>query len=329
MSSETRLTPNTAVNSGERKLQQHNTHGDGRKNSTDDSNDDDMLCCFCGQRAAALNVKLPVLGRKKRTDMPYCLRCYYTSSAVRQGEQNVSIRNKAEQERQLPAIQTMFSECFLELQEEICKVSMEAFSKRQRNHDPLAVLLGSGYGVSKKKQKSIAVVSPKKKAGNADDGGFLRTVDIPERLKKTQQHQARVQQQQLARMSHSSSGERRGSVPASTVASSRYPSSYTSLTLSNRRKGSRKSIWNLAMDQGQNGQTPSESHVSSTSGMNDTDNTGATCTSCGSKDVNNFGNITSRKGDVRKGEIWGTDRDASVVTRYQCNHCGRTWNEEE
>jgi hypothetical protein len=299
------------------------------KSFTDDSPDDATCCCFCGQRAAALNVKIPVLGRKKRADMPYCLRCYYTSSAVRQGEKNVSIRNKAEQERQLPAIQTMFSECFLELKEEISKVSMEAFSKRQQNHDPLAVLLRGGSGSLKRKQTTTKPVPPKKKAGNVDDGGFLRNVDIPERLKETQQRQSQRMQQQEARMKQIGREEQRGNVPVATTASNRYPPTSTSLTLSNRRKGSRKSIWNLAMDQGSTGQAPSLTHVSSTSGMNDSNNAGATCSSCGSKDVNCFGNITSRNEDVRKGEIWGTDRDATVVTRYQCNVCGKTWNEEE
>jgi DNA-directed RNA polymerase subunit RPC12/RpoP len=94
-----------------------------------------------------------------------------------------------------------------------------------------------------------------------------------------------------------------------------------------RRKGSGKSIWNLAMAQNNTKSSPVVSHKSSTS--NDNNLHGMVCTSCESKDVHSFGNITSRNGDVRKGEIWGTSRDANIVTKYQCNQCGRTWNEEE
>lgn len=308
-----------------------------RQQSFNDDNGesiDEAVCCFCAQNPAVLTVKLPVLGRKKRADMPYCLRCYYTSSAVRQGKQNVSILNSREQERQLPAIQTLFSDCFLELQQDISKASLEALSQRPKNHDPLAALLG--MSTKSKPNKRLE----KKKAGNIDDGGFLRNVDIPERLKQTQHQQARSYQQQMARMEQlagsntidgSASARRNSNVKAAPT--NRYASSTmttTTSSLSNRRKGSRKSIWNLAMDpassQSKEKQT-AVSHISAT--QEDENTTGITCTSCGSKSVKSFGNITSRNGDVRKGEIWGTDRDSTVVTRYQCNNCGRTWNEEE
>ncbi|KAG7359762.1 hypothetical protein IV203_034860 [Nitzschia inconspicua] len=287
----------------------------------------DATCCFCAQTPAALNVKLPVLGRKKRADMPYCLQCYYTSSAVRQGEQNVSILNKQEQERQLPAMQTMFSKCFLELQRDISKESIDAFSKRPKNHDPLAALLGTGISKMKKRP-------PPLKAGNHDDGGFLRNVDIPERLKKTQQQQllARSEERQLARIEQTgtknSNIESRNNDNLSVIAPiNRYAISSSSTLSNRRRKGSGKSIWNLAMDPtSSKNDKNTVSHITATQ---EEDTMGVTCSSCGNKDVKSFGNITSRNGDVRKGEIWGTDRDSTVVTRYQCNNCGRTWNEEE
>lgn len=52
--------------------------------------------------------------------------------------------------------------------------------------------------------------------------------------------------------------------------------------------------------------------------------------SCGSRDVQSFGNITSRNQDTSKGETWGMkDRGGEIVARYQCSECGKTWMEEE
>ena len=147
----------------------------------------------------------------------------------------------------------------------------------------------------------------KTKAGGSGDGGFLRGVPLPERLMKTQRDQARLQAAQIARMNAIASG----GVSAESG-------------LFKRRKASRKSIWNMAMDPNQ------ESAEQDTPGDISLQAAIVPACSCGSKDVQPFGNITSRNQDLKKGETWGAkDRGNDVVFRYRCNSCGKMWNEEE
>jgi hypothetical protein len=298
------------------------------------------MCNFCTKQKPVLLIQLPIIGRKKRAATPYCLTCYYTTSAVRlDKEKHVSVLDKKEQMKQLPHIQHLFSECYLELQQELQQESIRSFKKQQnsRNYknDPLAAMLNfsssSSSSLSSKKAKKRKQQTtmkgpppPDKREGNINDGGFIRNINVPEHLKKTQEEQREIQNQQLARMNNAASAARRAS---------RGTSSNTTNTSSSvkRRKGSGKSIWNLAMDIDRN--TGKLSAVSESYKMSDADNArllnnNIICTCGENKDIRSFGNITSRNADVRKGEIWGTDRD-EVINRYQCNKCGRTWNEEE
>ena len=259
----------------------------------------DNTCSFCQQVPAALAVQVPVLHRKKRAATPYCVACYYSTSAVRQDpEKYVSVLDEQLLDEQLPPLQQLFSEVYIELHKELSEETARAFQKQKK--DPLAMLHRAAP-----KRKPPPPISQKKKAGNAADGGFLRSVPLPERLLRTQQQQARLQQEQIARMNRIA---KEGDI------SSVYQ----------RRKSSRKSIWNLAMDPNAakaiaegagNLEASLEEHV--------------TPCSCGSKDVRNFGNITSRNEGATKGEILGSGSSNDVVTRYQCNTCGKTWNEEE
>lgn len=84
------------------------------------------------------------------------------------------------------------------------------------------------------------------------------------------------------------------------------------------------------MDKGKDGKlsTVAESYKKVDSSDSNIHSLTAVCT-CGSKDVRSFGNVTSRNQEVRKGEIWGTDRGEEVINRFQCNKCGRMWNEVE
>jgi hypothetical protein len=251
-------------------------------------------CSFCGKVPAAVTVQVPVLHRKKRGATPYCLPCYYSSSAVRHDSKYVSIVDQSQLDEQLPPMQQHFSEVYVELQKELSEESARAFGKQKS--DPLAML----HQAPKRKTKPPPL-SQKKKAGDASDGGFLRNVPLPERLMKTQRQQARLQQAQIARMNQ---------------AAKEGPSVHQ------RRKPIRKSIWNLAMDPNaakaieESTATVSQEHVPACS--------------CGSKDVSNFGTVTSRNQDMSKGETWGMkDRGDDVVSRFQCNKCGKMWNEEE
>lgn len=301
------------------------------------------VCNFCRKNSPALLVHLPTLGRKKRAATPYCLSCYYTTSAVRQDpEKYVTVLDKEEQEKQLPAIQLLFSECFLDLQQELAEESARAFEKQK--NDPLAMLnfssasRSSSSMFSAKKRRRLAATKGqapdpmKKKEGNANDGGFLRDIDIPEHLKRTQEEQQELQNQQWARINQAASAARRASRTDATGDANRRFSAPTSTSLSKRRKGSKKSIWNLAMDKGRDGKlsTVAESYksVAGDSSESNIHSLNVACT-CGSKDVRSFGSVTSRNQEVRKGEIWGTDRGDEVVNRYQCNKCGRMWNEVE
>ena len=291
------------------------------------------MCNFCTKQKPALLIQLPIIGRKKRAATPYCLTCYYTTSAVRlDKEKYVSILDKKEQMKQLPHIQHLFSECYLELQQELQQESVRAFTKQQSSknykNDPLAAMLNFSSAKKRKQQTTMKGPPPlDKREGNINDGGFIRNINVPEHLKKTQEEQREIQNQQLARMNTAASAARR----ASRVKTITDTTTTTTTTTSKRRKGSGKSIWNLAMDTDRN--TGKLSAVSECYKMSDADNArflnnNILCTCGENKDIRSFGNITSRNADVRKGEIWGTDRD-EVINRYQCNKCGRTWNEEE
>jgi hypothetical protein len=277
--------------------------------TTDNNNNNTQqarnLCSFCQQVPAAVTVQVAVLHRKKRAAAPYCLACYYTTAAVRQDtEKYVSVSDPAQLDEQLPPMQQLFSEVYVELQQELSEESARAFQKQKS--DPLAMLAPKRRMVKAPKPASHG----QKKAGDAADGGFLRSIPLPERLKKTQQQQARLQQAQIARMNQSAA--------LSSLSS-------TTSNVYQRRKSSRKSIWNLAMDPNA-AQAIQESKEDDTAAVEDL----PACSSCGSRNVKSFGNVTSRNQDMRKGETWGMkDRGDDVVTRCQCNQCGKIWNEAE
>ena len=96
-----------------------------------------------------------------------------------------------------------------------------------------------------------------------------------------------------------------------------------------RRGGSHKSIWNMAMDARRDPHLLMDLVEARTVNFI---NPGAreeypTC-SCGSRDTQRLGSISSRNQDVRKGEIWGS-KDREDMIRYRCNQCGKSWNVEE
>ena len=317
------------------------------------THDDDNLCSFCKRVPPAVNIQVPAIQRQSDTPVmkPYCLTCYYTTGAIRLDKDkyvsvcmvkndekdgsSTSLSETPELDKQLPGIQQLFSEAFLELQQELSDESIRAF--RQQKSDPLASLLSSGGGVGRNKKKNKRSSSLEKppppaknpKGDNNDEsaGGFLRSVPMPERLLKVQQQQAQVHAQQLARMNKAAAGGA-GASSTSDATSSLYnhSSEASSSSVYKRRKASRQSIWNLAMD-------PATEKALQDAKMSGKANSTTTmsvppCT-CGSTNVIPFGNITSRNQDLRKGEIWGgKDRSDDVVTRYRCNQCGKTWNEE-
>lgn len=283
-----------------------------RLRSTDEEIHEPVNCGFCGQVAAAVYVQMPILLRKKRASTPFCLTCYYTSAAVRQEPTKfVTVCNREQVQEQLTPMQQLFSKAFVDLRKSLREEADRAFSKQK--NDPLAMLHG---GIAPRRMSRAPKPNAEKnKVGKASDGGFLRTVPLPERLLRTQQDQATLQDSQIARMNELAAG-----------ASTDHHTMPTPANVSNvykRRKSSRKSIWNLAMDSSTNATDAQEGEEAARIMEQ------APACSCGSQNVRAFGNITSRNQDLRKGETWGMkDRGDDVVSRYQCNDCGKTWNEE-
>uniref|UniRef100_A0A8J9RZN5 Uncharacterized protein n=1 Tax=Phaeodactylum tricornutum TaxID=2850 RepID=A0A8J9RZN5_PHATR len=275
--------------------------------------EDASLCHVCQETPAAVVVRLPALRTTKLSHpQMYCLIHYYSSSAVRTDVKYVTVLDQEELNRQLPAVQELFSEAYVSLQQELSEQSARAFSRHQ--HDPLAIL----HDLNKKSRKAPPAATPKKVDYSA--GGFIREVPLPERLLHTQQQQARLQSHLISRMEKASDSAR----PTSKISD-----------LSRRRPSSRKSIWNVVMDQPTKKQNSAKGEISTerkkyaihpdTTIVDDT-----TCSACGSHQVEIVGSNTSRNQDATKGEIWGNkDRGDETVTRYRCLNCARTWNEED
>lgn len=259
---------------------------------------DNSLCHFCQAEPTAVVVRVPAIRRRKASPpQTYCLLHYYTTSAVRLDPKYVTIQDEEELQRQLPAVQEIFSEAYVQLQQELAQESARAFN--QHKHDPLAIL----HDLSKSRKRKP--LPPVEKKVDKAAGGFMRKVPLPERMLETQRMQAQKQRELIHRMNSSSGlGNKRKQ------------------DLSKRRKTSRKSIWNVVM----------ESQPSKESAQTSIDTTaqehGAECT-CGSKDVSFLGSTSNRNQDLTKGEVWGNkERGEETVTRYQCGRCGRTWDEE-
>jgi hypothetical protein len=305
--------------------------------------EEEQQCSFCQNAPPAVTVNLPAQQRlsQKRVAKPYCLVCYYTSSAIRQDpDKHVSVLSSskgkyAPLEEHLPNMQELFSEAYLELQQELSRESTRAF--QQQKKDPLGMFLGNGSNNSHLRMKKRTTMAkplppPQKPKGDTDDataGGFLRSVPIPVRMLRVQQQQAELHAQQLARINSptsllSSSSAKRHTADRSAITEQ--------VNVYKRRKSSRQSIWNLAMDPKMTQEmdlSKAATAAEASSGGGAEAHFRPPCSSCKSTDVRSFGNVTSRNQDMRKGETWGMkERGDDVVARFQCNQCGKMWNEE-
>lgn len=141
-----------------------------RKRTRTEEPPEDDICSFCGQVPAGVLVQMPVLYRRKRAPTPFCLTCYYTTSAVRQdSSQYVSICNQDEVDSQLVPMQQLFSEAFIDLRKQLQEESDKAFSMQKS--DPLA-LLHSGHGLAPHRMTRAP------KPGEEKKTAMLRTVDF-------------------------------------------------------------------------------------------------------------------------------------------------------
>lgn len=263
-----------------------------------------VMCSFCGKEPEAVSVEMKTT-RKRPKPTPLCLQHYYTTSAVRQPQPCVAVLNQDIVDEQLnDHVQQVFAEAYSQIQQELAHESARAFSKG----DPLAIL-----GELRGKPRAKKPKAPPNNNSN-NEGGFMRKVPLPKRLLKTQQEQARLQREQKARMTAAANNDKK---------------SPQELNPYERRKPSRKSIWNIAMQQ----LTQEEAEILASTRDEEKEQQhatlGVTC-SCGSNNVSSAGNIQNRSSEMTKGETWGSkDRSESHISRYQCKSCGRIWNQED
>ena len=263
------------------------------------------LCSMCQTSLSNVVVGLPMGRRLVKT--PLCWLHYYTSRAVREPQQQVVVTSFAPDDD----IQTLFSEAFIELQQEFAEESARTFSIQNKN--PLGII--NSLRGKRKNQPSSSVpkatkqqlqlqLQQQQKLHDKDAGGFFKPIQLPERFQKTQR--------QLAQTTATAPP------PPTTATSSIIDDGYGNPY--RRRKGSKKSIWNMAMDDTQKSIKPT---------MEESHHATSICTCGSTKDVTSTGNITNRNNEMSKGETWGVKDGPNVVMRYQCNVCGKIWNEEE
>lgn len=265
-----------------------------------DNADATTLCSFCGQTAAAVAVRTT---EPSRTTQPYCLLHYYTTSAVQVPVERCQVVNEAARAAQLPAIQSLFAQAFVQVQQDLSEAQARAATS---SHDPLAVL----HHIHKKAANSKHKAKP---AAVGQGGGFWRDIPAPERLVRTQRAQARKHAALVQRMER-----------AADVSTKRRPD------LSKRRPSSRKSVWNSILEQDAGADNNDNHHPTTTAAAIEAAadlHDSAVCTACGSRRVKTLASHTARDG-VRKGEVWGgANRDTS--SRVQCLECGKMWNEQD
>ena len=106
------------------------------------SSNSKLLCSFCQSRPAALEISGQVVASK-----PLCLEHYYTTRAVTQYTDLSRIRTTLECAIQLPAIQELFSQAFVELKRELAHematMPLNYTGQRKSRADPLSILSSS------------------------------------------------------------------------------------------------------------------------------------------------------------------------------------------
>lgn len=243
-------------------------------------------------------------------------------------------------EKQLPKVQELFAEAFVELQKDIGEESARAFQSVATAEDPLALLLGSTAShdaLSRPVQNSIYHKKPSQQKTTTKDqleGGFIREAALPERFRKLQNPSARdgFASANNNKVSTNTSRKR----PFST-----FDATTTQPTNPYQRKPP-TNIWNQIVDAKDGIQRVKKGKMKwedvekemtrdITSTGDKTYNASSKKCSCGSSDVEISGNITSRNNDMMKGEVWGTKSRAEVVVeRFHCLVCGKTsWNDND
>jgi len=260
---------------------------------------DMSICSFCESEAAAICISKSLT----KTKIPLCLVHYYTTRSCRIDPQKVSVIEEEEVKSQLPYVQDLFSEAFTELQKEIATESARSYNEMsKRKLDPLSILNDDHRKPRAQIPRGLHTNS---KDGAASDGGFMRHVQRREiDLITEQKKRVTISNESAIGVSQQHNGDNRPKK--------------IEINPYKRRKLSSKSSWHIVLE----GKTRPEPE--STKQLDSFTNK---CT-CGGNAVM-FGNTTSRNNDVSKGDIWGTSREHDISARWQCQECGKIWNELE
>jgi len=301
-------------------------------------------CCICNGESCLV---IPSIGSPQHV----CMLHYYTTGAHRSSNSNSGknslLVNSSRMEKQLPQVQEIFAEAFIELQKDIGEESARSFQLTASADDPLALLLDdrATSQPSFRKQKKNYFHQQKSTTCIDDlmDGGFLRETPIPERYRKLQSPK---KLNEYAEHASSQCNNNNSSAPLISQNKRLLPMSNattsTTLPTNQIKKKPPINLWNQVLDSNDDStniimskkkkKTKEKWEVLEKEMTRDITSEGYASTKickCGSKDVNIEGRVNSRNNDMTKGAVWGVkDRSELVIERLHCQTCGRTWNEE-
>ena len=276
----------------------------------------------------------------------FCLLHYYTTgkhndygSGQKKNKKTSLLVEYGRMKKQLPAVQELFAEAFVELRTEIGEASARAFQQTKNNSDdPLASLLTDApssfqsmpsqvrkYNFPRSNSKRKSLENSKRAASIDTEGGFIREAKLPEKLRRLQNPDINL-----------------ANIPSKTSVHTQHRGE-TDTTMSNpyRKRKKTSSIWHQILDSNDTTSKDNANDKKPKAKRNwddmekemiesfNTNTTSKHCTSCKSTNIEIVGNSTSRNSDMTKGEVWGMkDRGETVVERCRCLNCGRIWNED-
>lgn len=265
-----------------------------------------------------------------------------TENKSRNNNKNNSFKviHQEEAIRQLPIMQQIFAEAYVELQQDIVQtLAKEAasdpldalFQKKSRRRKTVT---SNSNRLKKKSLFESSITSDRMKSKGArssameleerTSGGFFR--DSSEQERVLQAHHLQQSQRRL-HYSNNKTGDPSAvmtepSIKATVVKDSEY-NPYK------RRKPNRKSYWSTTTG-GNSAESSQDTVFGADLWKSDdaTDKMFIPKCSCGSDNVAIDGNMIGRTADMAKGETWGNkDRD-EVLERYHCLNCGKVWNHQ-
>ncbi|KAL9185424.1 hypothetical protein ACHAXT_003201 [Thalassiosira profunda] len=248
---------------------------------------------------------------------------------------------------QLPKVQDLFAEAFIDLQKEIGEESARQFQSAAKSDDPLGVLLGGGSAsapVTKSTRPlfrkpprrrdahanaSLGKNAARQKEDDSKEGGFIRETVLPEKLRK--------KNESFEGYASKYSKDSKGVPHKRSVATSNASNTKKKPVNPYQRKHNPpQNIWNQVLDSTNDSRGKQKKQkiryddlekelISNITSGNDA----KSCT-CGSTNVEVSGNATSRNDmSMTKGEVWGSkDREEVAAERCHCLDCGKRWNEE-